>query len=182
MHQDSGRLHREGPSRAGIPTADLPAKPSALAQFIERQHAAKQDPGKPHPSFRFEKKGDAFIAGNGAWAIHGKIGGAGLTSEITHRGMHMGTFNGMVQQCASRNEWIDVEQLAGVQAAIGATAMTLDLTGRYQAPPQSERRSFEVAYRLTLFPDSDEFVAQWLWCRKHGQPTDERARDLLPPL
>jgi hypothetical protein len=174
VHQDSGRLHREGPSRAGIPTAEPPAKPSSLARFFERQHSAKQDPGKPHPSLRFERTGDAFVAGNGPLSIRGKIGGPGLTSEIAHRGMHMGTFNGMVQQCATRNEWIDAEQLADVQAVIGPAAMTLDLTGRYQAPPQSERRSFEVAYRVTLLPDSDAFVAEWLWCRN----TDSRPMNL----
>jgi hypothetical protein len=82
----------------------------------------------------------------------------------------------MVQQFAAQNEWVDVERLVDVRAALGPAAMTLDLVGRYDAPPESRRQSFEMAYRLVLRPGCDWFVAQLLWCRNAGnRPLDLRA-------
>lgn len=175
VHEDAGRLRREGLSRAGVVTSDSTPPSSPLAQFFAKKLAVPVDGAKPHPSLRFERKGDDFVATNGPMEIRGRTGAGGLTSQVLHRGLAMGRFDGMIQQLAGQNEWVGVERLVDVQATVGPTAMTLDLIGRYDAPPQSPRHSFEIAYRLTLLPDCDWFAAQWLWCRNTSdQPMDVR--------
>jgi hypothetical protein len=165
VHREVGRLRREGLARAGVEVRDSRVVTSALAKFIERHRPALSPEAKPHIALRFDRQGDEFIATNGPLEIRGKIGGRGLTEEVRHNGLVMGQFSGMVHQYTEQNEWMDVERLAEVRAAVGPRAMSIDLVGRYEAPPQSSRRSFELAYRLILLPKCDWFVAQWLGCR-----------------
>jgi hypothetical protein len=176
VHQDAGRLRREGPGRSGMAAGDLAPARSRLARFLERPLPSLANGAAPHPALRFERHGDEFIATNGPWDIRGKVGADGFTNQLRHRGLVMGQFNGMVQQFTDCDEWTNVERLISVQATVGPTAMTLDLVGRYDPPPQSRRQPFELACRLVLPPERDWFVAQLLWCRNAGsQPMDLRA-------
>jgi hypothetical protein len=135
---------------------------SQLAKFLER---AATPNATPHPALRYERQNDKFTIANGPWELQGQIGAGGLTHQVSHRGLAMGRFNGMVQQFSERNDWIDVEKLVDIQTKVGPQVMTVDLTGRYDAPPQSLRRSFEIAYRLVLPAEQDWFVAQMVSCR-----------------
>jgi hypothetical protein len=176
VHQESGRLRREGPSRSGVVANPSPAALSPLARFLEKTPAQAAKGQAPHPALRFERKGEEFLATNGPLEIRGKVGVGGLTREVRHRGLVLGRFNGMIQQWTGQNQWVDVDRLANVQAKLGPRALAVDLVGRYDAGPNSPRRPFEVAYRLTLLPERDWFIAEILWCRNTGdQPLDLRA-------
>lgn len=172
VHQDSGRLRREGLSRAGVATQAAPPGPSPLVRLLQQPPA---NGGTPHPVFRFERKGEEFFAANGPLEIRGKIGPGGLTREVRHRGLVLGRFNGMIHEFTGQNQWVDAERLVDVKANLGSKVMSLDLVGRYDAPPKSPRQSFEIAYRLTLRPERDWFIAELLWCRNPSdQPLDLR--------
>jgi hypothetical protein len=171
VHQDSSRLRREGLSRAGVATREGPAPISPLVRFLQQPAAGTT----PHPAFRFERNGDEYFATNGPLEIRGQLGPGGLTREIRHRGLVLGRFNGMIQQFTGQNQWVDAERLVDVKATVGPQTLTLDLIGRYEAPPKSPRRPFEIAYRLTLRPECDWFVAELLWCRNvSDEPLDLR--------
>ncbi len=172
VHQDSGRLRREGLSRAGVATGEGPAAPSQIVRFLQNPPAAGTT---SHPAFRFQRKGEEFFVTNGPWEIRGAIGPGGLTREVRHRGLVLGRFNGMIHQFSGQNQWVDTERLVDVKATIGPETMTLELVGRYDAPAKSARQPFEIAYRLTFRPESDWFVAQVLWCRNESdRPLDLR--------
>lgn len=172
VHRDASRLRREGPRLASQAGEQSPP-PSPLRKFIEQTATGSQNQ-PPHSSFRFQRQGEEFIAGNGPWEIRGKVGGQGLTNDVRHRGLRLGRYNAMVQQHAAQHQWLNVDRLIDVRATVGATAMSLDLVGRFDSPAKSERQSFEVAHRITWLPDCDWFVVQVLWCRN----TSDRPLDL----
>ena len=177
VHQEAGRLRREGPSKAGVMMADdPPTLPlSAITCFLEK-HAPSQAGGTvPAPSLRFDRKGDEFTAATGAFEFHGRIGDPSLVGEVRHRGLVLGQVNGTAVQYTNKEEWIDVERLVDVKPVVGAESMTLDLTGRYEAPTEGERQSFEMTFRVTVSPERDWFILQLLSCRNLSeQPMDLR--------
>ena len=164
VHKDASRLHQ---SKQGLGDAEsTEATPtSSLTKFLEAAVQPSAAGASQHPALRFERGNDKFTISNGPWEIRGRIGAGGLTHEVRHRGLAMGRFNGMVQQLGEQNDWIDVEKLSDVRMQVGPKGLVVDLTGRYDAPPQSLRRSFEIAYRLVLPPETDWFVAQMVSCR-----------------
>ena len=175
VHEDASRLRREGLSRAGVATSEPAPVPSRVTAFFAKAPATVLDCGSPNRALYFRRKGEEFSASNGPWEILGRLGPGGLTSVIRYRGLAMGKFNGMVQQYATQSQWLSVDNLIDVKGVVGSAAMTVDLVGRYDAPPQSSQRSFEIAYRLTLLPDRDWFAVQLLSCRNiSGQSVDLR--------
>ena len=176
VHRDASRLRREGLARAGVATSESTSPASRLVRFLGKPIPEATDTASRHPDLRFERKDNEFLATNGVWEIRGRVGAGPLTTDIRHRGLPMGRFNGVVQQFVEQNQWVAVERLADVKAVVGSTAMTLDLIGRYESTSPDQRRSFEIAYRLTLRPKCDWFTVELLWCRNIGdRPLDLRA-------
>ena len=126
---------------------------SCSHRFLPRPVASPASGATPHPVLRFERHGDAFLATNGPLEIRGKNRRRGSH----RRGAAPRPCDGPVQRHGptvrrAGTSGPNVERLVDVQATVGPAAMTLDLVGRYDAPPQSGRQSFEIAYRLTLLP------------------------------
>ncbi len=176
VHRDAARLRREGLAKAGVATSESAPSPSRLAQFLAKTSAQAAGSPEPGSALHFERKGEDYLASNGVWEIRGRVGAGSLTTDIRHRGLPMGRFNGVVQEFVEQNQWVSVERLADVQAVVGRKAMTLDLIGRFVGPQQDARQSFEIAYRLTLQPNCDWFTVELLWCRNlSDRPLDMRA-------
>ena len=131
VHRDASRLRREGLARAGVATSESTPPASRLVRFLGKPIPEATDTASRHPDLRFERKDNEFLATNGVWEIRGRVGAGPLTTDIRHRGLPMGRFNGVVQQFVEQNQWVAVERLADVKAVVGSTAMTLDLIGRY---------------------------------------------------
>jgi hypothetical protein len=87
----------------------------------------------------------------------------------------LGQINGAAVQYTNKEEWIDVDHLIDVKPVFGTKAVSFDLTGRYDAPSQGERRSFEMTFRLTMLPGCDWFILQLIECQNTSdQPLDLR--------
>jgi hypothetical protein len=175
LHQEASRLHQEGLSKAGVATT-APANPeSAIARFLTEMQNLKAENQQAAPSLKFERHGADFVASNGVMEISGKIGGPSLVQQIRHRGLVVGKFDGMVQQFAGQNAWASVNRLTDARAVVGAKAMAVDLTGRFNAPTSNVVRPFEISYRFVFLPNSDWFAVEWLSCKNLGdKPMDLR--------
>jgi len=176
VHRDAARLRREGLAKAGVATSEPASPKSRLTHFLEKSSPKTLANTSTNPALRFERNGNDYLAANGVWEIRGRLGAGPLTTDIRHRGLAMGRFNGVVQEFAGQNQWVSVDRLVDVKSTVGQDAMTLDLVGRFEGMPQGARQSFEIAYRLTLRPNSDWFAIQLLWCRNtNAQPLDVRS-------
>lgn len=164
VHKDASRIHRSNEGLIAAKTAEATPE-SSLTKLLEAAGRPMATGTATNPALRFERGSDKFTVSNGPWEIRGQVGAGGLTHQVSHRGLAMGRFNGMVQQYGERNDWIDVEKLSDVRIQVGAEGLVVDLIGKYDAPANSLRRSFEIAYRLVLPPETDWFVAQMVSCR-----------------
>ena len=123
----------------------------------------------PHSSLRFERNGEQYLVATDRFELRGRLGGPRFFEEVSHRGTALGGYNAMLHQCNTRNQWVDINRVADIQATIGPVCMTLDLVGHLDTEsPEGDPRPFEMAHRLTFFPGADWFVAELLWCRNTG--------------
>jgi hypothetical protein len=162
VNRDAGRLRREGPTKSGVVIDEPDAKKSqTIADFVKRT-VSISDKSAPNPAFRFERKGDAYLATNGVVELRGKIGGGAIADEIRSQGVSLGRLNGMIQQSTG---WLDINRLTSVEADIRSDAMILNVVGRFDAPPQDKSLSFELAFRLIFLPNCDWFTMEFVECR-----------------
>jgi len=140
--------------------------PSGGAVFL-RSGAGKLS-ATPHATLKFVREGKSYRATNGPFVIKGSTGGAGLTTEVSHRGVALGQYNALVHHWTDRNQWTEARQLVDVNQAAGPLGMTLDLVGQRDVRPGDGPGTFEIAHRLILLPESDWFIAELLSCRNTG--------------
>ena len=146
----------------------LPAIRARAAVFLRSSESGIE--GQPHRKLSYARKGDRYSVETGAFSVSGTLGRSGLTNRVSHRGVALGRYNAMLQEWVGRNQWIDANRLVDVRAVAGPMCLTLDLVGRFENDgPQDVRRPFEVAHRLTFFPDADWFVAELLWLRNRDR-------------
>lgn len=158
------------PRPGGASAAAVRIGPLGRGDTVRLRSSDKRIDAGPHVGLTFERKDGAYTADAGVMALHGAIGGSTMAARVTHRDLDLGRYNAMVHQWTDRNLWIDANRLTDVQVVVGPLCMTVDLTARYE--PDGRRpapQPFEIAHRLTFFPQADWFVAELLWCRNTGK-------------
>ena len=159
------------------PSLALPGPALGPGEAAFLRGAKSPSAAVPHAKLRFEREGERFELRTGAFVLKGAVGGSSLVEEVHHRGMALGRYNGMIQQWTGRNRWISTDRLVSCRGTTGPLCAVVDLTGRYDTDPAAPQgQPFELAHRLTFFPDADWFVAELLCARNLGkEPLETRA-------
>ena len=166
VHRDAGQLRHEATVADSSTVAPRPSEVEAPVAAIKRIRAITRDAGSP---VVFEREGDRYKVDAGGFVLEGRVGGNNLVDRVSWRGVVLGRYNAMMQQCNDHDQWVGVNRLVDVQAKKVPGGLAIDLIGRYEdANPSGSRRPFEIAHRITLLNGADYFVDELLWCRNTG--------------